>query len=52
MTKALFKERLRKNVLEVAEEETKMLAARWSANAKNIRQYLKENCGPNQLLFQ
>ena len=52
MTKALFKDRMRKNVLEVAEEETKMLVACWSANAKNIRQYLKENCGPNQLLFQ
>ena len=52
MTKALFKDRMRKNVLEVIEEETKMLVACWSANAKNIRQYLKENCGPNQLLFQ
>ena len=52
MTKAVLKDRMRKNVLEVAEEETKMLVAGWSANAKNIRQYLKENCGPNQLLFQ
>ena len=52
MTKALFKDRMRKNVLEVVEEETKMLVACWSANAKNIRQYLKDNCGPNHLLFQ
>ena len=51
MTKALLKDRLRRQVNEVMEDETKKLVACWTAPdfAKNTRQYLKS---PNRFLFQ
>jgi hypothetical protein len=51
MTKALLKERLKRQVTEVMEEETKKLIECWTGPnySKNIRQYLKS---PNQIIFQ
>ena len=44
-TRALLKERLRRRVAEVAEEETKMLVRAWTAPEfpRNLKQYRKSN---------